>query len=285
MRLVHFSDVHIQVDYAKQAWAGLGWRRWAALVEMLGLQRSARYVDAEATLRRLADAVDAQHADHAVLSGDLTAMALPEEFERARACLGALAETPGRLTVIPGNHDVYAPDASTEDRFGKSFGHLLTSDLPELAREGPYPLVHLVGDDVAVVGLNSGRVPLSPGIARGWIGQRQLDGLARLLNHERVRERFVFVAVHHAPLLADGRPDSPTHRLADYRELLDLLPEERSALLFGHKHHRFHLEPAPGRPHLFGAGSSTSKGDEGYWVIDVEHRRITSATAVSLATH
>ncbi len=135
---------------------------------------------------------------------------------------------------------------------------------------------------MAIVGLNSGRLPPAPGIARGWVGQAQLDGLGRLLADPRVAERFVFVAVHHAPLLGNGRPDSPTHRLADYRELLALMPPHRSAVLFGHEHDRYHLEPGPQRPHLFCAGSSTQKGDEGYWLIEVKDRQIASATAISI---
>ena len=49
-RILHISDVHVQVDYRREPWLPLGWRRWAALVEMIGFQRARRYMDAEATL-------------------------------------------------------------------------------------------------------------------------------------------------------------------------------------------------------------------------------------------
>src|ERR1700735_4309703 len=134
MRLVHFSDVHVQVDYLHESWFGLGWRRWAALLEMYGFQRYKRYINAERSLAALAQAAVDQGADHTILSGDLTAMALEEEFQRARKALGEVSAIPRRFTVIPGNHDVYAPDAARNRRFEKYFGHLLCSDLPEYRR-------------------------------------------------------------------------------------------------------------------------------------------------------
>jgi len=46
--------------------------------------------------------------DHIALTGDLVNVALPEEFRRAADWLGAF-DSPARITVIPGNHDVYVP--------------------------------------------------------------------------------------------------------------------------------------------------------------------------------
>ena len=282
MRLVHFSDVHVQVDYRQESWLGLGWRRWAALLEMYGFQRYKRYVNAEPSLAALARAVQEQGADHAILSGDLTAMALEEEFRRARAALGELAEIPRRFTVIPGNHDVYAPDAARNRRFEKYFGHLLVSDLPEYRREGDFPFIRLLGDEVAVVGLCSARLPLMPGAALGWIGQPQLDGLVRATQDSRLDGRMIFVTVHHAPLAPSGKPDCPAHRLLDWRELLDALPGERYAVLCGHIHKRYQ-HPSNGiRPHVFCAGSSTAKGNEGYWVYDVKAGKLADARKIRL---
>lgn len=282
VRLVHFSDVHVQVDYRSEPWWPLGWRRWAALVEMIGMRRERRYQEAEATLARLADEAVRHKADHVILSGDLTAMALDEEFRRARAALAPVAKGPREFSVIPGNHDVYAPDAWNEDRFGRHFGDFLHSELPEYRREGPYPYVHFVGDEVAVVGLSSARVPLMPGAAVGWVGRAQLEGLYALVRDKRLRERFVFVAVHHAPLGPRGTPDTPTHGLADARALLDIVRGPRFAVLHGHIHKRYHHPGRVDRPHLFGAGSSTSKGHEGYWLYEVEDGQLKGAHMLRL---
>lgn len=282
VRLVHFSDVHVQVDYRAERWWPLGWRRWAALVEMILLRREARYVDAESTLAQLASEAVRHQADHVILSGDLTAMALDEEFRRARAALEPVARTHREFSVIPGNHDVYARDAWNEGRFARHFGEFLHSDLPEYRREGPYPYVHLVGEEVAVVGLSSARVPLMPGAAVGWIGRSQLEGLQQLVRDPRLRQRFVFVAVHHAPLNAKGSPDTPTHGLTDARTLMDIARGPRFAVLHGHIHKRYHHPARVDRPHLFGAGSSTSKGHEGYWLFEVEGGELKGAHMLRL---
>jgi 3',5'-cyclic AMP phosphodiesterase CpdA len=264
------------VDYRREPWLPLGWRRWAALVELIGMRREARYAQAEGTLRQLADEAVRHRADHVVLSGDLTAMALDEEFRRAKLALAPVT-VPGRFSVIPGNHDVYARDAWNEDRFGRHFGEFLQSELPEYRAEGAFPYVHLVGDEVAVVGLTSARVPLFPGAAVGWVGEKQRSALGDLLRDARLAGRFVFVAVHHAALGPKGRPDTPTHGLADGAKLMKLLAGPRYALLFGHIHRRYTHKPTGSRPHLFGAGSSTSKGAEGYWLYEVDDGRLRAA--------
>jgi len=269
LRLVHFSDVHVQVDYRREPWLPLGWRRWAALVEMIGMRREKRYAQAETTLGQLANEAVRHKADHVILSGDLTAMALDEEFRRARVALEPVAKNP-KFSVIPGNHDVYARDAWNEDRFGRHFGDFLRSDWPEYQSEGAFPYVHLVGDEAAVIGLTSARVPLFPGAAVGWVGRKQLEALEKLVRDPRLKDRFTFVAVHHAPLNPKGRPDTPTHGLADARSLLDIVRGPKFAVLFGHIHKRYNHPSDGTRPHLFGAGSSTSKGHEGYWLYEVE---------------
>jgi hypothetical protein len=88
------------------------------------------------------------------------------------------------------------------------------------------------------------------------------------------------VAVHHAPFKANGRRDKLSHGLVDANELLALLPGPRFAVLHGHIHHRFHHPATASRPHIFGAGSSTEAGDEGYWLIETAGGQISSARAL-----
>ena len=44
--------------------------------------------------------------DHIVITGDLTHVGLPSEFQQARQWLEALG-APTDVTVVPGNHDAY----------------------------------------------------------------------------------------------------------------------------------------------------------------------------------
>jgi 3',5'-cyclic AMP phosphodiesterase CpdA len=278
MRFLHCSDVHITEDYGALPFFRLGWRRWIALAELKYGGRAKAYVRAHRTLAQIAEDFRAHRADHLIVSGDLTAYALEGEFKGARESLGQVANDRAHCTIIPGNHDVYTPGAFRTGRFEKYFGHLIESDLPEYRREGAYPFVRLLGDEVAVVGLRSARVPPVPGLSYGVIGRDQLAGLRELVNDARVKHRAVLVVVHHAPLGHHGRPDKRFHGLMDARQLFQAVPGPRFAVLHGHIHRRYHHAASSTRPHTFGAGSSTQEGREGYWLIDVEDGRIKGAT-------
>jgi 3',5'-cyclic AMP phosphodiesterase CpdA len=281
MRFLHFSDVHVTQDYFRMPFRKLGWRRLMAMFELSVGGRARRYARSAETVSHIVSERTRHGVDHLILSGDLTAYATHWEFQRAREALGGLAEDPSQLTVIPGNHDVYTPGAYNTRRFEKYFGHLLQSDLPQYAREGPFPFVRLLGEEVAIVGLMSARVPPVPGLSFGLLGRTQRSALRDLLEDPKLRHRAVLVVVHHAPVAPSGRKDHLLHGLLDADALLRLCPGERFAVLHGHIHQRYHHPATQTRPHTFGAGSSTEAGHEGYWIIDVEDGRIRSwATSV-----
>ncbi len=280
VRILHASDVHVTARYGKIPWRKLGWRRWLALLELGPGGRARAYAGAGGVLGAIAREVEDGRADHLVLSGDLTAYALEEEFAAARKALGPVGEDPSRCTVIPGNHDTFTPGAVRSRRFERHFGHLLGTDIPGVECLGPYPFVRLVGEEAAVVGLLSARVPKVPSLAMGRVGRRQLAALRDLVHDSRLAGRAVLVAVHHAPEKPNGRPDSRIHGLTDAAELLALLPGPRFAVLHGHLHHRHHRPSDGRRPHLFNAGSSTERGREGYWRIEVRDGRISDAVAL-----
>ena len=228
MRFLHFSDVHVTADYARHSLLRLGWRRWIALGELTLGGRARAFARAPETISRILDEADTLEVDHAILSGDVTAYALPVEFEEARAAMGQWANEPRRCTVIPGNHDRYTPGAHRTRRFEQSFGNLLVSDLPDVAVEEGFPFVRLLGERDAVIGLQSARVPYFPGLSYGIVGQKQLDALATLVRRPELDGRAVLVVVHHAPFGALGKPDRLLHGLVDAPALLALLPGDRA---------------------------------------------------------
>jgi 3',5'-cyclic AMP phosphodiesterase CpdA len=154
------------------------------------------YVDAEAALhpkirkhserilvRLLAD-LASRKPDHVVITGDLTQTAKEEEFRRTRAHLDAAL--PGvRLSVLPGNHDVWREQAVREGWLARSFGDAVACDLGGTG----FPYCHLVGPDLAVIGLDS--CPYQPGMdpARtpGRIDPGQLERLMRKVVEGNVR--------------------------------------------------------------------------------------------------
>ncbi len=279
MRLFHISDLHFQADIPLARFPTLGWRRLMAQTEYRLLGRRGRFATVVQTVKRLLAEADAQRADHLLVSGDLTALALPEEFEEARQHLRTWS---GRMTIIPGNHDRYTPAAAKARLFESAFAPELKSDLAGYTQEGIYPLVKLPTDDAALIGLCSARVPVSPGFAAGWIGKRQRQGLAELLQRPELKKRTVFVTTHHGPYRMDGRPDRVNHGLVDAKALLQVLKEGRAAALgHGHIHRRYRIDVA-GAPPVFCAGSSTEHAKEGYFRYVLEGGTV-EATPVSLA--
>lgn len=278
MRFLHCSDIHITGEYVSKG-LSLGWRRIPALGELFIKGRARHFKHASETVQQIARDAERHRADHLIVSGDVTAYALEEEFDGAKAALQPWVTDPKRCTIIPGNHDTYTPGAVRERRFERRFGHLLESDLPDHTREGPFPFVRLLGEEAAVVGLLSARVPLVPGFSFGVIGKRQLEGLDAVLGDKRLDGRAVLVVVHHAPLNQHGKPDKPLHGLVDAEQLFSRLPGARYAVLHGHIHRRYHHPANPTRPHVFGAGSSTQEGRQGYWLLDVKEGVIAGAEA------
>jgi 3',5'-cyclic AMP phosphodiesterase CpdA len=235
LRIAHISDPHIVSA------AGVKWR------EMLFNKRVTGY--ANTVLRRkrvhrrdyleaVLDAVSSS-ADHLVVTGDVTNLALESEYHEALGLLQDVARSI-EVTLVPGNHDIYLPPISRDGRFAHHFGAFVKSDLPELAvpvAAGSYPLVKLRGP-AAIVGVSSA-VPRPPFIAAGRIGGDQLAALERVLAHPEVTKRVPVILIHHPPVdprsrlkrLRDGLTDAASFRQA-------LAPLSRGLVLFGHLHFR-----------------------------------------------
>jgi len=272
MKLVHFSDVHVQLrDWRRRRLRELGPLRALATVE-LWKGRGRQYDQAEEALRAVARA--ASRADHAVCSGDLTQLGHPEEFAAARGALGALAGETDRFTVLPGNHDRYPWRGRPSRLFEEHFPEHARSDLA-----GPLR-VRLLGE-AAIVVLDSAGPLCWPVLSRGRLDRAQLDALEATLASPGLRTLCKLIAIHHTPLLRGGRHDLPWRSLRDGRALLAAARHGGAqAILCGHIHDRFvHGEG----PMVICAGSSTQLGHEGYFELEIGGGRVLSATPRSLA--
>lgn len=233
LRITHISDTHVLSR------SGTRWRDLLFNKRITGyantLLRRGRVHRREYLLAVLRAA--AQDADHVVVTGDITNLALESEFEKARELLDGMGSN---ITVVPGNHDIYLPSTHRDRRFPHHFGTFLRSDLPDYAIDlpaGSFPCVKLLGP-AAIIALSSA-VPRPPFIAAGFLGHEQLEALHRVLEHPEVARRMPVVLVHHSPIdsrprwqqLRDGLVDA-----ADFRETL--MPLDRGLVLFGHIHVR-----------------------------------------------
>jgi len=235
LRIAHISDTHVLSR------AGTTWRELLFNKRITGyantLLRRSRVHRRDYLLAVLRAA--ALDADHVVVTGDITNLALESEFEEARALLDTVGT---ELTVIPGNHDIYLPSTHRDRRFPHHFGTFTRSDLPELAVDlpaGAFPCVKLRGP-AAIIALSSA-IPRPPFIAAGLLGHTQLDALRRVFEHPEVARRTPVLLVHHAPVDSRARWQQLRDGLVDAAALRAILMRlEHGLVLFGHIHQRIH---------------------------------------------
>jgi 3',5'-cyclic AMP phosphodiesterase CpdA len=273
MRVLHFSDVHVGVSLREMPVKELLSKRLLGGANLL-LRRQRLFRDAPAKLAALGRFAERQAIDLVICTGDYTALGTVPELIAARRAVEPLTRRRCGFVTVPGNHDLYLPDTLADARFERSFGDLLGTDWPEHAVDGGWPAVRLYDEHLAVVSVNSARPNPQLLRASGRIPDLQLGALRVVLADARLEGRTVLVATHHAPRLRDGRPDRFSHGLENAGELLALCaPVSRCAILHGHIHWRYHLQPHGG-PHLFGAGSATHHGREGLWQMEIEPGRV-----------
>jgi 3',5'-cyclic AMP phosphodiesterase CpdA len=273
MRILHLSDVHVTVPLSELPWSEMLNKRLLGAANLV-LRRGHHFAQAREKLEALALLAAEQQVDLVICTGDYTALGTDPELAAARRAILPLTSRAYGFVTVPGNHDLYMPDTLRDRRFERHFGDLLRSDLPDACVDGPWPIVRLISEDVAVIAVNSARPNPQPWRSSGLIPQRQLDALSQLCRDPRLAGRFVFVITHYAPRRADGSHDHPAHGLVNADAFLRACGAlSRGALLHGHIHGRFQLQvpelPIP----IFGAGSTTCAGREGLWVFDVHADR------------
>ena len=239
------------------------------------------FADAGEKLISLARFKAEQKVDLVICTGDYTALGLKHEYEKAVNVVSGLMDAPLGYVNVPGNHDYYLADALREERFRTYFKHTLTSDLPEYQVDGPWPLVKLVGDKVAIIAVNSARPNPQPWRSSGRIPEIQLEILERLSNDARLTNRIVFILTHYAPLLADGTPDSKSHGLTNTQAFLDGCARfSQAIILCGHVHKCYHVKAVETGQSIFCAGSATMRGKEGFWLFDLNRVNIRATRGV-----
>jgi len=203
--------------------------------------------------------------DHLVVTGDLTLSGELVEFERAAELLSPWARA-RKLTVLPGNHDVWSYEAAATWRFLRLLG-------PDgLGTKRPvqiYPLVVDLSPEVRLIALDSARHGRDPRRTAGAIGSEQLARARELLQGARNEGRAALLALHHHLVIPPERMPSDLllarMPLADAYQVVRLLAElPVAAVLHGHRHTSFRLElPGPvATTPVFCPGSASRAADE-----------------------
>lgn len=224
--LIHISDFHLCQTSGIAIGRFLNKRLFSYARWRLRRQREHRLQILEALTR----AVQSAQADHIVVTGDLTQLALPSEFDQARGILQALGP-PQKVFVVPGNHDALVA-ASWSESYGR-WADYMASDPASPQKPLEFPTLRIRGQ-VALIGLSTAR-PTPILSAAGSIGTRQLQRLAEILQQMARRRLFRVLLIHHPPL--PGMV-SFHKRLRDAGELAAIAKQQGAELiLHGHSHH------------------------------------------------
>jgi len=245
MRIAHLSDLHV-LDLAGVSWTRFVNKRLTGLVNLRGWRKDAHPT---ALAERLVKTLVDDPVDHVVVTGDLTNLALESELAAARRVLEPLGGYT-KLSVVPGNHDVYTGGAERARRFERYFGDWMWAP----SEPQDYPWLKLIGTDerVALLGFGSAvaRLPL---LAMGVVAKPQLARLRSL--GSQLSGTFPIALVHHN-LHARGFRKDAMHGLTNRDAFLDTCRDVGVKLvLHGHTHvsHRFVRDGMD----VIGSGSST----------------------------
>ena len=256
--LAHLSDWHVTSlddcrlrDLANKRL--LGWLSW---------RHRRRHRHRLDVLRSLFEDLKRQAPDHVAVTGDLTNVALVQEFEAAAKLLAELGP-PAWVSLVPGNHDAYVPmPRATSWNLWSEYmvsDEVLEDREPDSAvLEAPtadeFPTVRIRGP-LALVGVCSA-VPTRLGHASGRLGPGQLERLAATLAELRTRELCCVVLIHH-PVVDEGF--TPRRRLVDSADFRAVLGDVGADLVLhghGHRSLRNEIEGPEGPIPVVGVRSS-----------------------------
>ncbi|HEY4613770.1 MAG TPA: metallophosphoesterase [Bacteroidota bacterium] len=257
-KLVHISDPHLSRQF---------YREHIKSFQLL--------------LREIAE----QGCDHLLITGDIVSTADPDDYYLAREILLKFQLLSGsRLTVVPGNHDIFggphrAVDILSFPRHIRTldyYKHLaLFKEAFEESFEGSvqlfqgrrFPFLKVAGP-FAILGLNS--IPPwslwnNPLGSNGMLDQPHVDCLRSLVSAESLRGLIPVVAIHHHfnDLASDGTPtngvwkriEQKTMRMKKRRMLVKLFKSIGVQYIFHGHIHRNELYESQGIQFANGAGA------------------------------
>jgi 3',5'-cyclic AMP phosphodiesterase CpdA len=219
--IAHLSDVHLspisgfypQFWNAKRALGFANWQRGRKGVHRRGVADTL-----------IADALQLR-ADHIVITGDLINLGLPAEYEAALKWLQSIGP-PERVTVVPGNHDIYTTLKGHQGvaRWAAYMGaEEETLAFPFVRRFGP----------VALIGMNSA-VETAPFVASGRLGTHQIEVAGEMLESLADEGMVRVVLIHHPPLPALAKSRRGLEDAGHLMRMLDRCGAE--LVLYGHNH-------------------------------------------------
>jgi 3',5'-cyclic AMP phosphodiesterase CpdA len=220
--LAHLSDPHVGPLPRPRRRELLGKR----VTGYLNWTRSRSRVHDMAVLEQVVADMKAHHPSHIAVTGDVSNIGLPAEFQLARNWLQTLG-APDDVSFVPGNHDAYVRGSLPD--LARTFAPWTRGDAG--AGTG-FPYLRIRGE-VALIGLSSG-IPTPLFIASGYLGRRQLRATERILLETGRRELIRVVMLHHPP---QGSASRLGRGLVDAHGFATMIRRAGAELiLHGHNH-------------------------------------------------
>jgi 3',5'-cyclic AMP phosphodiesterase CpdA len=225
LRFLHCSDIHLLSLRGVGAHRFLNKRLTGGVNLML---KRGKHHD-EALFDRIVERAREHAVDRVVITGDLSNLALEQEFEHIVAKLDAI-EIP--VTVVPGNHDAYTRGSVRQRRFEQMFARFMHGERHGEHPDLFYPFVQRY-DEVALIGVSTAHASL-PLYAVGTVGEAQLQRLDRMLE-VLGREGLTRIVLIHHPVMPGV--SKRRHDLVDLKAFGEVIARRGAELiLHGHEH-------------------------------------------------
>lgn len=223
-RIAHLSDVHMLDRETRRSSA-----RYRLATRAVSLGRPIDPRGRAKKLSRALEAAKATGADHFVLSGDLTELGDPTEFEHLACVLHEARMPHDSLTIVPGNHDAYTSPKAWQTALEGPLAPWANASATE-----PGKVVDRGG--VAFLPIDSSCYQ-SIAFSRGVFTREAAKAVAARLEDPGLRDKTVVLVLHHPP----AEPTNPVWAWIDAlrggKQLVDMLMgHPRAQLLHGHLH-------------------------------------------------
>jgi len=251
-QFAQISDLHLS------SLEGVDWRDFLnkRALGYLSWKRKRQFEHQTLVLDALRDDLQRLHMDQVLVSGDLTHVGLPHEFEQARHWLERLDE-PQNIALVPGNHDAYAP-SDWRQTFALWQLYMTSDNETPAADFAGFPTVRVRGD-IAFIGLSTA-CPKPPLMATGTVGQSQLEKLPELLSKAGRDGLFRVVYLHHSPVVGE---EKWRKRLTDAEAVAAVIAQHGAELILhghGHRAHHSSLSTEQGSRPVIAVPSASALG-------------------------
>lgn len=224
-RIAHLSDIHTLDPETRRSTT-----RYRFNTKLVSLGRPIDPRSRAKKLTRALAAAKASGADHFVITGDLTEMGDPTEFEHFASLLDEARIPEDALTLVPGNHDAYTSGAAWRRALEgplKRWADASATDAGKLVMRGDVAFLPI--DTSCFQSLARSGGLFTPDAARAV--QARIDDPA-------LRGKAIVLVMHHPPFVHHQNPIAQwVDGLRGCAHVLDMLTRHPHVqILHGHLH-------------------------------------------------